>query len=102
MKYAILAFVLVTAAVGGTMFRYGSLDPCVWLEKDMAAASSLPRIAVQAQITLQLGLEPSAYECLDAWWTVRSNGLEQKSSAPADPSLLVVHGAGSTNVENSS
>ena len=65
------------AAVGATIFRYGSLDPCVWLEKDMAAASSLPLIAVQAQLTLKLGLEPSAYECLDAWWTVRTDGLEE-------------------------
>lgn len=79
MRYAILALVLVIAAVGATIFRYGSLDPCVWLEKDTAAESSLPLIAVQAQITLKLGLEPSAYECLDAWWTVRTDGLEEEN-----------------------
>jgi len=79
LKYALLALVLVIAAVGATIFRYGSLDPCVWLEKDMAATSSMPVIAVQAQIALKLGLEPSAYECLDAWWTVRTDGLEEEN-----------------------
>ncbi len=79
MKYAILALILVIAAVGATIFRYGSLDPCVWLEKDMAAASSLPLIAVEAQITLKLGLDPAPYECLDAWWAVRTEGLDEES-----------------------
>jgi len=79
LKYAILALVLMIAAAGATIFRYGSLDPCVWLEKDTAAASSLPLIAVQAQITLKLGLDPAPYECLEAWWTVRTDGLSEES-----------------------
>ena len=79
MRYAVLALVLIMAAAAATIFRYGSLDPCVWLEKDMAAASSLPLIAVQAQIALKLGLEPAPYECLDAWWTIRTEGLPEES-----------------------
>lgn len=75
MKYAILAFFLGVSATAATFYRYGSLDPCVWLKRDMAAESSLPVLAVQAQITLKLGLNPTTYECLEAWWEFRTDGL---------------------------
>ena len=42
MKYLWIAVVLIAVAVGGTLFRYGSLHPCEWLEQDTIETSGMP------------------------------------------------------------
>jgi hypothetical protein len=79
MKYALIAFVLLIAATAATFYRYGSLDPCSWIEQDMAADSALPLLVIQAEIKARFLLDgitdPGFYECLEAWWELRSEDL---------------------------
>lgn len=79
MKYVVIAVGLAIAASVATYVRYGSLDPCVWIEKDMAAGSNLPLIVIQAEIKarflLQGYTDPGFYDCLELWWELRAEDL---------------------------
>lgn len=70
------------AAVAATYARYGSFDPCEWMEQDLAARSGLPRLAVRARIRAQFLLEgvaaPDAGQCILAWWEFRAEGVPEE------------------------
>ena len=75
-----IGLLLIIAAIVATYFRYQSLDPCDWMEQDLAAESDLPLIMLRAQIRAEFLLdgitEPGPADCISAWWDLRSNGLE--------------------------
>ena len=77
----IVAGLLVVASIA-TFARYGSLHPCDWMEQDLAAQSSLPRVAVELQISAAFLLEgitnPGPGDCLVKWWEWRREGLPQE------------------------
>ncbi len=83
MKYAVMALGLVIVAVVATLYRYGSLDPCFWMEKDMAADSNLPLIIIRAEIKARFLLkgytDPGFYDCLEGWWELRTEELPSES-----------------------
>ena len=74
----IVAGFLLVAAIA-TYARYQSLHPCDWMEEDLAAQSSLPRVAIELQIGTAFLLEgiadPGAGDCLVKWWDWRREGL---------------------------
>lgn len=78
MKVVFLIVVLVGAAAVATLVRYGSLQPCDWLDHDTAQESGLPRLVAQAQVRAAFLLEgitdPTPGECLTAWWDLKANG----------------------------
>ena len=82
MRYALLVLGLALAATVATYVRYESLDPCDWMERDMARQSGLPRLVVRARIHAEFLLEgitePSATECLSSWWEFRAEGASQE------------------------
>ncbi len=82
MRYALLVLGLALAATVATYVRYESLDPCDWMERDMAQQSGLPLLVVRARITAEFLLEgitkPSATECLSRWWEIRAEGVSQE------------------------
>lgn len=84
MRYLLIFVALVAAATIATYFRYESLSPCVWLEKDMQTASGLPAIAVTAQIRGEFLLdgitEPDGWDCLLKWWDFKANGAAAKAN----------------------
>ena len=77
----IVAGLLVVASIA-TYARYQSLHPCDWMEQDLAAHSSLPRVAVELQISAAFLLEgitnPGPGDCLVKWWDWRREGLPQE------------------------
>lgn len=77
-SFIILLIVVVVAATTATYGRYQSFNPCDWMEQDMAAQSTLPKLVVQGQIRayfLVRGLvTPGPYDCLQAWWELRRDG----------------------------
>ena len=81
MRFLLLVMGLMVAAVVATFFRYQSLHPCDWLEKDMIAASDMPEIWVVARLRARFFMEgitdPSALECLEGWWSFRIEELEK-------------------------
>lgn len=81
MKYLLLVAALVVAAGVATYARYESLDPCVWLIRDATGQSGLPEMAEEARIRaafLIRGItEPGSYDCLEAWWRLRSEEAGQ-------------------------
>ena len=81
MRYALLLIGLAVAATAATYVRYESLDPCDWMEQDLARQSGLPLIAVRARILLEFGLkgitDPTVYDCLSEWWEIRAEGLTE-------------------------
>ena len=82
MRTIIVASTVLVLAVGATFFRYGSLDPCVWLEEDMLAKSDLPRLAIEARIQARFLLdgilEPDLGDCLRGWWNFRLEELPEE------------------------
>ncbi len=82
MRYALLVVGLALAATAATYVRYESLDPCDWMERDMAQQSGLPLLVVRARITAEFLLEgitdPSATDCLARWWEIRAEGVSQE------------------------
>jgi hypothetical protein len=78
MRYLLIFVALLAAAAIATYLRYESLSPCVWLEKDMQAASGLPDLAVSTQIRAEFLLdgitEPDGWDCLLKWWDFKANG----------------------------
>lgn len=83
MRYALLVIALAAAATVATYVRYESLDPCDWMEQDMARQSALPLLVVRARIRAEFLLEgitePTATDCLSRWWEIRAEGLGQGS-----------------------
>ena len=81
MRFLLLVMGLMVAAVVATFFRYQSLHPCDWLEKDMIAVSDMPDIWVVARLRARFLMEgitdPSALECLEGWWSFRIEELEK-------------------------
>jgi len=75
-KYLVIVAGLLVAAVAATFVRYESLDPCVWLVHDAARQSGLPALAEETRLRaafLVRGIaEPGPYDCLTAWWRLRS------------------------------
>jgi hypothetical protein len=78
MRYALLVIGLALAATVATYARYESLNPCDWMEQDLARQSGLPLIVVRARIRAEFLLEgitePTAYDCLSGWWEIRADG----------------------------
>ena len=83
MKYALLVIGLAVAATIATYVRYESLDPCDWMDQDMARQSGLPLLVVRTRIRAEFLLEgitePSASDCLSRWWEIRAEGLNEDS-----------------------
>lgn len=83
MKYVLLVVGLAMAASVATYARYESLDPCVWLVRDATNQSGLPELAEETRIRAAFLLrgisEPGSYDCLEAWWRLRS---EEAGSPP--------------------
>ena len=67
-------------AVGATFWRYDSLHPCDWLQKDMVEASGEPELWVEIRIKALFLLdgitEPTVKDCLNGWWNYRLEQLE--------------------------
>ncbi len=76
--FAVFLVLVVLAGAGATYFRYQSLDPCDWMEQDLAAHFDLPAVVVQAKIRaeflLQGIVEPDPRDCLFEWWRLRRDG----------------------------
>jgi hypothetical protein len=83
MRYALLLIGLAAAAAVATYARYESLDPCDWMEQDLAQQSSLPLIVVRARIRAEFLIEgitdPTPYDCVSEWWKIRAEGLTEGS-----------------------
>ena len=83
MRYALLVIALAVAATVATYVRYESLDPCDWMDQDMARQSGLPLLVARARLCAEFLLEgitePSATDCLPRWWEIRADGLSEKS-----------------------
>ena len=78
-SFLIFSTLIVLAAAIATYARYGSFDPCQWMEQELAQESGLPRLVVRARIhgefLLQGIADPYAGECITAWWDYRADGL---------------------------
>ncbi len=79
MKYLAVAFMIVLMAVGATYYRYQSLSPCDWIERDLILQTGLPELVIQAKIKAEFLLqgiaEPSPSQCLVEWWRVRRESI---------------------------
>ena len=75
-----IALGLLLAAVVATYVRYQSLDPCDWLERDMAQRMGMPELVVRGRIRAQFLIrgiaEPGAADCLTEWWRFKSSAAE--------------------------
>ncbi len=83
MRMALITLGVLVAAAAATLMRYGSLDPCVWLETDQIEDSILPPVAVRAQIRAVFLLDgvtdPGPLDCLLQWWDWRGGELPDTS-----------------------
>lgn len=82
MKSILLVFFLLALAAGGATYaRYGSFDPCDWMEQDLAARSDLPRLVVRARIQAMFLMDgiadPDLRQCTLAWWRTRREDLPE-------------------------
>ena len=81
MRALVIVGGLLIAAGIATYVRYESLHPCDWMEEDLAAQSSLPRMAAELRITAAFLLEgitdPGPDDCLSKRWVWRRDGLLQ-------------------------
>ncbi len=70
---------LVAAAAGATYWRYQSLDPCDWMEQDLAENFCLTALVVEAKIRASFLIrgivDPGPADCLLEWWRLRREGL---------------------------
>ena len=83
MRMALVALGVLVAAAAATLMRYGSLDPCVWLETDLIEDSILPPVAVRARIRGAFFVDgvtdPGPLDCLVKWWDWRGEELPDTS-----------------------
>ena len=81
MKALLVVILLLGAAAVATYARYGSFDPCAWIERDLAEDYDLPPIVLRARLRggfLLRGItDPTPYDCLTEWWTLRSENLRE-------------------------
>ena len=74
---------LAVAATIATYARYQSLNPCDWMERDMARQTDLPTLVVRARIRAAFLIdgitEPDVYDCVMAWWEFRAEELPGES-----------------------
>lgn len=77
MKYLLLAVAAGAAAVIATLVRYQSLYPCDWLKHDTAARLGVPPLVAEAKVRAEFLVkgvtDPSAGQCLTAWWDFKAN-----------------------------
>ena len=75
--------IAVVAASVATYYRYGTFDPCDWMEQDLAAHSSMPRIVAKAKVRGELLIDgitqPSFGQCTMAWWKFRADEVQTKN-----------------------
>lgn len=80
-RFLMISILCVVAAIGATFWRYQSLHPCDWLQKDMVEASGQPdfwvEIRIKARFLLDGITEPSLENCLNGWWTYRIEEIEK-------------------------
>lgn len=79
---------LVALGVGALFVRYGSLAPCDWLPRDVAAKSGLPELLIRPIMDRALGRPLTQDECLDAWWKLHRDGLDGPSPFASSSSPL--------------
>ena len=84
LKNVLLFSVLLALAAGiATYLRYGSFDPCDWMEQDLAERSGSPRLVARAQIQARFLLDgisdPDLRQCTLAWWEARAEDLPDGS-----------------------
>ena len=85
MRFALIACVgLLVAAAMATLARYGSLDPCDWMEQDLIERNDLlPPVMVKARIRIGFLLDgitdPGPDDCLVKWWEWRGEGLPEEN-----------------------
>src|SRR5690606_31796403 len=81
-RFLLLAALFLAAAAIATLLRYESLDPCVWMERDLVEDSGLPPAVVRARIAAGFLLEgitdPSPVDCLLEWWRLRREGVPEQ------------------------
>lgn len=75
MRWLILIVLLLATATGATYAGYGSFSPCRWLVVDTVEHTGLPEslaaARARADMALHGDLDPTAADCLRAWWRVR-------------------------------
>ena len=83
MKFMTVLTCIGIAAVVMTYIRYQSLDPCDWMEQDLAQQTELPRLVVQGRIRAGFLLDgivdPDSLDCVLAWCEYRADGLPDGS-----------------------
>ncbi len=83
MKVVLVVIGLAVAATIATYARYQSLNPCDWMERDLARQAGLPPMVVRARIRtgflLQGISDPDAFDCILGWWEFRAEGLPGNS-----------------------
>ncbi len=50
MKFVLIVIGIAIAATIATYARYGSLNPCDWMERDLARQTGLPPMVVRVRI----------------------------------------------------
>lgn len=75
MRWLIAVLILLSVATGATYAGYGSFSPCRWLVVDTAEYTGLPEtlaaVRARAEMALHGDVDPTATDCLRAWWRVR-------------------------------
>lgn len=78
-NFALVVIAVVAAGLVATYVRYRSLDPCDWMEQDLARQSKLPLIVLQGRIRAYFLIRgvvaPDPYDCVLAWWKLRAKGV---------------------------
>ena len=75
MSWAKIAVLIAAVALGGFLFRYGSVDPCEWLRYDMTAKNGLPRIMVDAAVRIKRKVVMTAGNCCGEWLRFHKDGV---------------------------
>ena len=77
--FSLAGILILLAAAVATYGRYGSYDPCQWMETDMVKSSGLPHLVVRARIKAHFLVDgvtnPDLGQCLMGWWKSRADGL---------------------------
>ena len=83
MRMALVTLGVLVAAAAATLVRYGSLDPCVWLEtdqiEDSILAPALVRAKIRAAFVIDGITDPGPLDCLVKWWDWRGEELSDPS-----------------------
>ena len=78
-NFVLIVSGILIASTIATYGRYKSLNPCDWMEQDLAQRSNLPLIVLQGQIRANFLLKgitaPGPYECIVEWWHLRQTGV---------------------------